>query len=158
MTWKKLVITLIYKRKLNLSVNEIEQVYYYNSMMYQIDDVALKSPIATNKKGLLSANSQVTWYMKSTIKKIVYELPNELPNDLSILGNYEIMEKSQKRMEAPSLLSRKKTSVLVVKTFTKTDIEVSRPVRLCLISSLSVSTCSNLTIKILEQGVKYVQS
>ena len=138
-----------------MSVNEIEQVYYYNSMMYQIDDVALKSPIATNKKGLLLANSQVTWYMKSTTKKIVCELPHELPNDLSISGNYEIMEK---RMEAPSLLSRRKTSVLVVKTFTKTDIEVSRPVRLCLISSLSVSACSNLTTKTLEQGVKYVQS
>ena len=49
--------------------------------MYQIDDLALKSPTVTTKKRLLSANPQVTWYNKSTAKNIVYELPHKFPND-----------------------------------------------------------------------------
>ena len=40
--------------------------------------------------------------MKSSAKKIIYELPYELQNDLSlgILGNWEIMGKTQKWKEA----------------------------------------------------------
>ena len=51
---------------------------------------------------------QAKWYMKSSKKDIVYELPHELPNDLRlrILGNLKIIEKTQKWMEAgPSIQS-----------------------------------------------------
>ena len=45
---------------------------------------------------------QVKWCMKSSTKNIRYELSHELPNDLRlrILGNFEIMGKTQKWMEA----------------------------------------------------------
>ena len=62
--------------------------------MYQIDDLALKSPTVTTKKRLLSANPQVTWYNKSTAKNIVYELPHKFPNDFRKLENYEKISKT----------------------------------------------------------------
>ena len=45
---------------------------------------------------------QTKWYMKSSTKNIVYELPRELLNDsrFRILGNWEIMGKSQKSVGA----------------------------------------------------------
>ena len=62
--------------------------------MYQIDDLALKSPTVTTKKRLFSANPQVTWYIKSTAKNIVYELPHKFPNDLRKLENYGKISKT----------------------------------------------------------------
>ena len=64
---------------------------------------------------------QVKWYMKSSTKNIVYELPHELPNDLRL--------KSQEWVEVePSTQSpfHKKTLVPVIKNYTKTDIKIYR--------------------------------
>ena len=74
---------------------------------------------------------QVKWYMKSSTKNIVPELPNVLRP--RILGNSEIMGKKLKnkwrQSLVPSLLSTKNFLVVVVKNYTKTDIKVSSPVQ-----------------------------
>ena len=75
--------------------------------------------------------------MKSSTKNIVYQLPLELLNSfrIRILGNSKIMGKTQKWVETQYPLQKKnKKLVLVVKNNTKTDIKVSRPVHVCLIS------------------------
>ena len=44
------------------------------------------------------ASPKVEWYIKSSTKNIVHELPHKLLNKLglTILGNLEIMRKNQK--------------------------------------------------------------
>ena len=47
-------------------------------------------------------STQVKWYMKSSTKNVVHELPVKFPNNLRlrILGNQEIVEKFQKWVKA----------------------------------------------------------
>ena len=66
--------------------------------------------------------SQVKWYMISTTKCIVYDLPHELPSDFY----WKNLKHGWRQSLAPSLPSRNKTLalVLVVKNYVKTDIKV----------------------------------
>ena len=69
---------------------------------------------------------QVKWYMNSSTKNIVYELPLEFPNDLRLasLENQEIMEKFQKWVEAElSIHSTFEVLLLVAKNYTKAGIK-----------------------------------
>ena len=84
-------------------------------------------------------STQVKWYMKSSTKNVVHELPVKFPNNLRlrILGNQEIVEKFQKWVEAELSTQppfQEKFLLLVVKNYIKTGIKVSYPVQFCLIS------------------------
>ena len=69
--------------------------------------------------------------MKFSTKNTVYELFHELPSDLrlGVLGNSEIMLKTQKWVGTESSIPYpRKKKLLVVKNYTKIDIKVFRPV------------------------------
>ena len=70
---------------------------------------------------------QVKWYLLSSTRNIVYELPHELPNDLrlkKIRKYWEYHKNSRRQSLVPSLLSANKNLVVVVKNHAKTDFIV----------------------------------
>ena len=108
---------------------------------------------------LRSESPQVKRYLISSITNLVHELPYELPNDLRlrILGNQEILEKSQMWVETqPSAQS----------SFQKLNVDNScqkgRKIRYCLFEVLSNFTVflqlvPNILARIVEALIESFQ-